>query len=92
MPMPKQYRDELEEKHEQAEREARRATRSDLLRAFRDMVFWTVLGLIVFGFAFHVVDPDIGVALSWAARGIGFGGVAFSLLAAYRRGERRGDW
>ena len=92
MPMPKKYLDELEAKHLEAERQANRATRSDILRTLRDIFFWTLIGLIVFAFAFHVNDREIGIALSWAARGIAFGGVAFSLLAAYRRGEQRGDW
>jgi hypothetical protein len=92
MPMPKRYLDELGAKHKAAEQEARRASRSDILRTLRDIFFWTAVGLVVLAFAFHVNDRQLGVGLLWAGQGIGFGGVAFSLLAAYRRGEKRGDW
>lgn len=92
MPMPQEYRDQLLERHLTAEAEARRATRRDLLRTCGHLVFWVACGLVLFGLAFHTDNYQIGMVFWWAAHAVWLSGVAFSLLAAYRRGEKRGDW
>ena len=75
-----------------AHRAARRDTLRDLLRAIGHIAFWVVCGLVLFAWAFHVTDRSIGMILWWAAHAVWIAGVAFSVLAAYRRGEKRGDW
>ena len=92
MPIPEQYRRQLVEHHATAEREARHATRADMLRTARDIGLWTLLGLLFLGFALGVDDEAYGRVFWWAGAAIWFSGVTFSVLAAYRRGERRGDW
>jgi hypothetical protein len=92
MPMPDRYRQQLIESHESAEREASHATLVDLLRATRDIVFWTILGFFLMGFALHVGDEAFGRVFWWLGQSAWFGGVTWSIAAAYRRGERRGDW
>jgi hypothetical protein len=42
--------------------------------------------------ALHTDNPDVGRVLWLGGQGVWLGGVLFSLLAAYRRGEQRGDW
>jgi hypothetical protein len=92
MPLPKEYRDGLIERHEIDERAARRETWRDMLRTIGHLAFWVLCGLALFGFAFHTSDHSIGMIFWYAAHAVWIGGVTFSLLAAYRRGERRGDW
>jgi len=75
-----------------AEREARKATLHDFLRASAECVAWCVLGLVIMFFAFHVDDVVLGKAFLWGGMGVGYAGMAHALLSAYRRGEQRGDW
>jgi hypothetical protein len=92
MPMPQEYRDALIEKHERAEREARRDTRREMLRVVGMIVFWVACGLGFIGLALHSTDHAVGMMLWWAGHIVWIGGVASAVFDAYRRGERRGDW
>jgi hypothetical protein len=92
MPMPKRYRDELVESHERAHREARSETFRDLLRTAGHLAFWVACGLLCIGLALHSSDKGVGMIFWWGGHAVWLGGVSFSLLAAYRRGEHRGDW
>jgi hypothetical protein len=92
MPLPKEYRDGLIERHETNERAARRETTRDMFRTIGHLAFWVLCGLALFGFAFHTSDHAIGMMFWYAAHAVWIAGVTGSLLAAYRRGERRGDW
>jgi hypothetical protein len=73
-------------------READRVRRMDLLRVCTEMVAWTVAALALAGFAFRVTDYYTGMVFLYAGMALNVGGVAFSIAAAYLRGERRGDW
>lgn len=75
-----------------AHREAEREARQDFLRTIRDIVAWTCGGVLCIGLALHTGDAGLGWIWYWLGNSIWFGGVSFSILAAYRRGERRGDW
>lgn len=77
---------------ELASRNADRDQWLDLLRVCAEMVGWTIAGLVLAGFAFHVTDYEIGMAFLYGGMSINVGGVAFSIASAYRRGEHRGDW
>lgn len=92
MPMPKRYLDAQIESRQRSEREAGRETRRDLLRACAHIAFWVVCGMALLGLALHSADPLIGRVFWLAGQTVWLGGVMFSLLGAYRRGERRGDW
>jgi hypothetical protein len=92
MPLPQKYRDALIESREKSERSARQETTRDLLRTCGHIVLWVLCGLALFGLAFHATDYAIGMIFWWAAHAVWIGGVSGALLAAYRRGERRGDW
>ncbi len=90
--MPQRYRDAQIESRQRSEREAGRATRRDLFRACGHILSWVVCGLALLGLALHSSDPVMGRVFWLAGQTVWLGGVMFSLLAAYRRGERRGDW
>ena len=75
--------------------EARAADRDrtrDFVRTGLECVGWCVLGLGLIGWAIHTTDQQLGQAAFWTGLGVGNGGWLFSVLGAYRRGERRGDW
>jgi hypothetical protein len=75
-----------------AERDARRETRRDFLRASAQCVGFCAAGLCIMFFAFYVNDVVVGRAFLWGGMVVGYGGIAYTLLSAYRRGEARGDW
>jgi hypothetical protein len=72
--------------------EARRATRRDLAWTAMQCVRWVLLGLFLLGWSIHTTDMVLGRAAFYAGLGIGNGGWLFTVLAAYVRGEKRGDW
>jgi hypothetical protein len=92
MPMSPEERQARVERHARSEREARRDTRREMLRTVAIISFWTVCGLAFLGFALHVGDATTGRALWLGGHIVWIAGVAATLLAAYRRGEQRGDW
>jgi hypothetical protein len=71
---------------------ADRVRRRDLARTALECVAWCAAGLACMGWAFHTTDPVAGRAAFYVGVGAGNAGILFSLLAAWRRGERRGDW
>lgn len=75
-----------------AEREVDRAYWRELIRVCIEMFAWTALGLFLLGMAFHVTDVKTGMVYFYAGQVVGAGGVVWSIYAAYRRGEIRGDW
>jgi hypothetical protein len=86
------YRAERVVRYAQAEREARRDTRREMLRVMGMIAFWVACGLLLIGMALHVTDHAIGMAFWWAGHAVWIGGVASAIHTAYRRGEARGDW
>ena len=53
---------------------------------------WMLLGAIPLAWSFHTTDVLYGRAAFAAGIGIANGGIIFTLLGFYRRGEQRGDW
>ena len=92
MPLPQAILEELAAKRRAENAEASRDTWRDWVRTGLQCVFWSAVGLYCLGWSFHTTDPSYGRAAFVAGLGIGNGGIIFTLLAAYRRGERRGDW
>lgn len=93
--LPESVRAEYERigrERELASREADRLHRRELLRVCGELIGWTVVGLVVAGFAFRVSGYQLGMVFLYAGMVINIGGVVFSLWSAYIRGERRGDW
>lgn len=92
MPLPQEYRDELVATHAAAERLARFDSTREFLRTAGHILFWVACGLALLGLALHSDERAIGMMYWWAGHAVWVGGVTGALLAAYRRGERRGDW
>jgi hypothetical protein len=92
MPISPKLYAELIQKHEAAHRAARHDTLRDLLKTCGHIAFWTACGLVLLGLALHTHDAAYGRIFWLAGHTVWIPGVLFSLLAAYRRGEKRGDW
>jgi hypothetical protein len=92
VPINKRLYEEMQAKREAAERDADRERRRALIRSGLACLVWALLGLLCYGFALHTTDPDIGQIFVWLSYLVTYGGVSFTLLRAYRKGEQRGDW
>jgi hypothetical protein len=91
MPLPQHLLDELAERH-LAEAAAERDKLRDYASAAAQCIGWCALGLFCIGWGLHTTDAVWGRAALYVGAGLGNGGWIFTVLAAYRRGERRGDW
>lgn len=92
MPLPADVSDELERRRAAEEREARRETRRDLTRTALACLAWAALGIASILTSAHTTNMWVGQAAFYGGIGVGNAGIIFTLLAAYRRGEQRGDW
>jgi hypothetical protein len=92
MPIPADIRDELARRRFAEHREAQRDTRRDYVRTALACWGWCMLGIAFIAFSMRLTHQTIAEALFWSGLGIGNAGMIFTLLAAYRRGEKRGDW
>jgi hypothetical protein len=92
MPLPREILREMSRRRAAEAVEARRATRRDLASTALQCVAWVALGVVLIGWSIHTTDPVLGRAAFAAGVGAGNGGWLFTVLAAYRRGEQRGDW
>jgi len=92
MPIDRKLYEEMQRKrdaeHRAAESERRRALAGTVVMC----LVWAALGLVCFGFALHAADPGMGEIFRWGAYVITYGGLSFTLLRAYKKGEDRGDW
>jgi hypothetical protein len=92
MPLPKHLLDEMSLRRIAAEEEADRLRNRDLVRSGLACVGWCALALFLIMWSAHTTDLLYGRMAFFAGLGIGNGGIIFTMLAAWRRGERRGDW
>lgn len=92
MPLPASIQAELSARRAEEHRRARRDTWRDIGLTCLQLMGWCAAGLISLAFSFHVSDEAMGRILFWGGLAMGNGGMLSTLLAAYRRGERRGDW
>lgn len=76
----------------EAEREASRSYRWELLRVCVECLASALLGLACMAYALHTTDRGIGAIAWWGGLVVGYGGITIALASAYLRGERRGDW
>ena len=83
---------EIAERNRKLALEAEDDRRRDAVFTALRCLLWVVLGALPLAWAFHTTDPVYGRAAFVAGIGIANGGVIFTLLGFYRRGEQRGDW
>jgi hypothetical protein len=76
----------------EAEKEASSIARRDFLQSSVQCIGFCLLGLVLMFFAFWVDDLQVGRAFLWGGMAVGYAGIAWTLLGAYRRGSQRGDW
>lgn len=92
MPLPEQYYRQLIESRAAAERESRWDEWRELARVVGEITLVTGLGMALVFLAFWTSDIQLG-AIYWLLGCIVWiAGVSVAVLAAYRRGEERGDW
>lgn len=92
MPLPDEFLDAMQRQRERQHEEAQRDRNRDLLWTAVQCMCWSALGIFLILWSAHTTDYAYGIAAFFAGLGLGNGGIIFSLLAAYRRGELRGDW
>jgi hypothetical protein len=92
MPVNRKLYEEMQARREAEHAQAERDRQWSMVRSGLMCLVWAVLGLVCFGFAFHTTDPTLAQIYKWGAYLITYGGVSYTLLRAYRRGEDRGDW
>lgn len=92
MPLPPDIRDELARRRFAEHAEAQRDTRRDHVRTALTCWGWCLLGIAMIGTSFGLTHQTLAEALFWGGLGVGNAGMIFTLLGAYRRGEKRGDW
>lgn len=92
MPIRRPDYDELIARREAEHRRATSDTFRDLAKTSLQMVGWVLAGWTFIAFSVHTTNEIVGRILWWTGLAVWIPGVLFALLAAYRRGERRGDW
>lgn len=92
MPIKKELYEEMQARREAEHVAAERDRRWSMIRSGMMCLVWAFAGLVCYGFAFHTTDPALAEIFRWGAYVITYGGVSFTLLRAYRKGEARGDW
>ena len=92
MPLPRHLLDQTAVARAREAEQADRDRRRDHVRTALACVGWCALGLLLLGWSVHTTDAGLGGIAFLAGLAAGNGGIVFTLLAAYRRGERRGDW
>ena len=92
MPTRRELYEAMGREREAAELEANRARRRDLVRTAAVCVVWMLVGVYLLGWSVHTTDERYGWLAFYGGLIVGNGGIVLTLLAAYRRGEERGDW
>ena len=92
MPISDDLLDEVEARH-RGEREAADRDRwRDMGRSGLQCIAWSLAGIAPILWSAHTTSVAWGRIAFFAGVALGNGGIIFTLLAAYRRGEERGDW
>lgn len=92
MPLPKTLLEEMQRKRDAEAHQATRDTRLDHVRTALACVVWSFVGCALLGVAFHTGSESIGRVFFIGGQFVGYTGIVVTLIRAYLRGERRGDW
>ena len=88
----RQLREQMAARDREALGRAAGDTRRDLVLTALQCVGWVAIGIFLLLWSFHTTSTTWGRIAFLSGIAIGNGGWIFTMLAAYRRGERRGDW
>ena len=92
MPIPRDIMEQLVAKRAAEHSAAQRDKVRDLALTAVQCLVWGALGIFLILLGAHLTDHVYSRVTFFAGIAVGNGGILFALLAAYRRGERRGDW
>ena len=92
MPLPPEYQELLVKRRTEEEKAAKHETRVELAKTFGYIALWTVIGLAFIGLSWHVTDVGYGWIFWWSGALFWVAGVWVTVMAAYQRGVKRGDW
>ena len=92
MPVPRDIMDELVARRAEEHAAAQREKLRDLALTAVLCLVWSALGISLILLAAHLTHELYARVAFFAGLAVGNGGILFTLLSAYRRGERRGDW
>lgn len=92
MPLPEELRDAIAARRLAESAAADRERLRDLLWSSLHCLLWAGAGLFCIMWSAHTTDVTWGRMAFFGGLGVGNGGIIFTILAAYRRGEQRGDW
>jgi hypothetical protein len=92
MPLPRARAEELAAERRAEAELAHRDTLWDYVLTALTCLVWAGLGIFLLMWSAHTTSLTYGRIAFWAGLAVGNGGVLFTLIAAYARGERRGDW
>ncbi|HZS59093.1 MAG TPA: hypothetical protein VFA43_07465 [Gemmatimonadaceae bacterium] len=92
MPLPKALLESMAAKRREESVQANRDKFRDYARTALMCFVWCAVGTFFLAWSAHTTDEVLGRAAFWGGLGLGNAGIIFTLLAAYRRGEKRGDW
>ena len=91
MSLRQQLLQEIGRQREAAELEANRAVRWTLVRCGAMCFAWMLVGLYLLGWSAHTGDEQYGRIAFYSGVIVGNAGILYTLLATYRRLEKRGD-
>lgn len=92
MPLPKALLEEMQRRRAEEAHVARGDTRRDLTITALACVASAAVGLALLAIAFHTSSYAVGRVFFIGGQIVGYAGISVSLVRAYLRGERRGDW
>jgi hypothetical protein len=92
MPLPRAYAEEMATKRRDAEELAHRDTLWAHVRTALMCVGWSAAGIFLLMWSCHSTNMMYGRVAFFGGIAVGNAGILFTLLAAYVRGEHRGDW
>jgi len=85
-------REQMAERNRRLAVEADRDKTRDAVLTALSCLLWMGAGVFLVLWSFHTTDMAYGRAAFAGGIAVGNGGIIFTLLAFYRRGEARGDW
>ena len=92
MPLPAELLEEMSATRQAESDAADRDRLRDFVRSGLMCLGWSMLGIALILWSAHTLNSIYGWIAFFAGLGIGNGGILFTLIGAYRRGEKRGDW
>lgn len=92
MSEPRERPDEEAVRRRAESRAADRDRWLDLLRTGTLCLMWSAIGILAILWSAHTTSVSWGRIAFFGGVLVGNAGIIFTLLAAWRRGEQRGDW